>query len=398
MSKKVSILSGKLKKPLKALRNIISKVYKKIDKKLGRATKPLLFTSAFAVVGIATLLLVRAAPYTRHFEAENASLSGVQVQTHTGASSGASIRFGTGQSNPPQSHCLARTGTVIQVSGLQKAQYRNVSVSANTIFDARTAYWDGTQTDGTPIRWVITLDGQGPSCWYGGKYTGVWDDASPSVTWDEPYHHAGAMTIRMSNFLVEGLRAHNQGDGIRMETGGSNFHIRGVYLSDIHDDCVENDFNHSGITEDSLFDGCYAGFSATNFNTDDASQKTWKIENNLVRMKAFMTVHNPQYFLDRGCPAAPNYMFMFKGFIGNEGPRVSLKNNIFRYDQPQCTVGTSVIPPGMDLAECSNNILVYTGPGNFNKSVPSCITVTKDVSLWNNAVARWRQTHPNVAH
>ena len=304
--------------------------------------------------------------------------------------------------NPPtiplfSSYCLARTGNTVTVSGLRKAQYRNVSVTANTIFNATDAYWDGTRTDGSPIPWVITLDGQGSSCWYGGKYTGVWDDTSPSVTWDEPYHHAGAMTIRMSNFLVEGLRAHNQGDGIRMESGGSNFHIRGVYMSDIHDDCVENDYNHSGITEDSLFDGCYAGFSATNFNNDNAANKLWKIENNLVHMKAFMTVHNPQYFIDRGCAPAPNYMFLFKGFIGNEGPRVSLKNNIFKYDQPQCTVGTSVIPTGMDLAECSNNILVYTGPGNFNKSVPSCITVTKDVSVWNNAVAKWKQSHPHVS-
>lgn len=306
---------------------------------------------------------------------------------------------GTPQNPAParfESYCLARSGQVIPVNGLQKGQYRKVNITANTIFNAKSAYWDGTNAGGTPIPWVVTLDGTGPACWYGGRYQGVWDDTSPSVTWEDPYHHSGAMTIRMRDFLVESYRTDNQGDGVRMEGRGANFHIRGVHMSNIHDDCVENDGLNGGITEDSLFDGCYAGLSAADHTrTRNGSGNTWLLQNNLLRMKAYMTVHRVTFFTDRGCPV-PNHMRVFKGWtVENPGPKVILKNNIFKFDIRPCGSG-DFIPSTINLVECSNNIIVYTGPGNFPYSVPPCVTVTRDANVWNNAVARWKQTHPDA--
>lgn len=336
--------------------------------------------------------------------------SGPTDNANTGNSSGSA--GGSSSNNPTapniplfQSYCLARTGNIVNINGLIKNSYRNVNVSANTIFNASNGYWDGTRADGSRITWVIVLDGQGSSCWYGGKYTGVWDDRSPSVTWENPYHHAGAMTIRMSNFLVEGLRAHNQGDGVRMESGGSNFHIRGVYMSDIHDDCVENDFLHSGITEDSLFNGCYSGFSAASNASKsydrDGSNNTWHIKNNLVYMKPFPTVHSKEFFLNRGCPI-PNHGILFKGWNStyDPAPKVVFKDNIIRYDIRPCVESyKGIIPSQLDFSECRNNIIVYLGPGEFPGKAPApCFKVTKDINVWNNAVKKWKQTHPEAAN
>lgn len=295
------------------------------------------------------------------------------------------------------SQCLARNGNKVVLSGLRKSQYNNGSITPNTILDATNFYWDGTTSAGIPIPWVIIVNGSGPACWYGGRYQGVWNDTAPGITWEDPYHHAGAMTIRMPNFMVEGYRADNQGDGIRMEAGGANFHIRSVYMSNMHDDCIENDFFHSGTTEGSLFDGCYAGLSAANGSTSrTGANDTWVFKDNLLRMKPYHTVHREGFFTERGCPI-PNHMRVFKGWSNGRGPAMVLKNNIFKFDIRPCG-DSAFVQPGIRLAECSNNIIVYTGPGNFPQAVPSCVKVTKDASVWTNAVNKWKLAHPNLIH
>lgn len=317
-----------------------------------------------------------------------------------GGGGGSSNNSPASPTTPPkmfESYCLARSGQVINLSGLQKGRVTRYSITPNTIFNAKNIYWDGTDTAGRPVNWPLGFDGTGPACWYGGRYQGVWDDTNANVTWGNTYHHAGAMNIRMGNFLAEGFRADNQGDGITMTHAGATFHIRGVHLSNMHDDCVENDALYSGITEDSFFNGCYSGFSADSHNdSSNGSNNTWLIENNLLRMKPFPTVHRVSYFTDRGC-SLPNHMHIFKGWWrpASPGPKVVLKNNIFKFDIRPCDT-YPVIPPGMPLAQCSNNIIVYTGPGNFPQPIPPCFTITRDASVWNNAVTKWKQTHPDA--
>ena len=42
---------------------------------------------------------------------------------------------------------------------------------------------------------------------------------------------------------------------------GDGFVLRNAYISNVRDDCVENDVLSGGLIEDSLFDGCYMGLS-----------------------------------------------------------------------------------------------------------------------------------------
>ena len=294
-------------------------------------------------------------------------------------------------STQPSSVCLNRKGSKVAVSQLQKARYVNYTIKSNTVIDARKAYWDGTDTNGAPVSWAVTVDGAGPACWYGGKYTGAWDDRSRTVTWSKDYHHAGAFTIRMPNFLVEGYRAHNQGDGIRMEQRAANFHMKDVYMSDMHDDCVENDFLHSGITENSLFEGCFAGLSAANYDANTKQpNSTWTVRNNLLSMKPFYTMYKPEKYGNYG------HGMLFKGWYHpGQGPELVLENNIFMAERP-ASLGDLAIPKNAKLKSCRNNTFVWLGRGEFPYKLPSCFKITKDKKVWTDAVSRWKAEHPTV--
>lgn len=287
--------------------------------------------------------------------------------------------------------CLSRKGKKVAVSQLQKKQFKDYAIVSNTVFDASKAYWDGSDASGKPISWVVSVDGAGPACWYGGKYTGAWDDRSRSVTWSKDYHHAGAFTIRMPDFLVEGYRAHNQGDGIRMEQRGSTFHIKDVYMSDIHDDCVENDFLHSGLTENSLFEGCFAGISAANYDANTKQPNSvWTLRNNLLSMKPFHTMYKPEIYGPFG------HAMLFKGWYHpGQGPQLVLENNIFMAER-KASLGDLAIPKNAQLKSCKNNTFVWLGEGEFPYKLPSCFKVTKDKKVWTDAVARWKAAHPAI--
>lgn len=363
----------------------------------------------FSSIGALMVLLAVAQPNTRTVEPENGSRSGVAVLNDSSAAGGSYIQFGTGAAatcpagqtgTPPNcktpskqfvSKCLARSGSVIRLTGLRKSQYKNQALQPNTIINAKGLTWDGRDSSNNPIPWVATFGGQGPACWFGGKYQGVWNDTDPNITWEDPYHHAGIATIRSPDFLMEGIRADNNGDGIRVENPGSNFHIRGVWVSNMHDDCFENDHMLGGIVEDSFFDGCYTGISLDHKSQSlDGSKNTMTFKDNLLWMKPMNTVF-------RG--TAPGTAMLFKGWSPNRAvaPAMVITNNIFRIDQ-KTGFQKHQVPPLMNLKTCSNNTIVWTGAGVFPYSqyFPSCFKITKDMSVWTNAVKKWKDAHANI--
>ena len=195
----------------------------------------------------------------------------------------------------------------------------------------------------------------------------------------------------MPNFLVEAYRAHNQGDGIRMEENASNFHIKDVYQSDIHDDCVENDFMHGGIVEGSLFEGCFAGFSAANYNEKRSGpNNVWTIKNNLLSLKPFHTMFKPEKYGSYG------HAMLFKGwYYYDQGPQLVLENNVFMAER-DAAIGKLGIPKKSKIKSCKNNTFVWLGKGPFPDKLPSCIKVTTDKSVWTKAVEKWKAEHPTI--
>jgi hypothetical protein len=174
-----------------------------------------------------------------------------------------------------------------------------------------------------------------------------------------------------------------------------SFHIIGVHMSHIRDDCVQNDFMYSGLIEDSLFNGCYTAFSAQTPSPSrdfDGGHNVWTIRDSLIRLEPMEKVYG-----DRGL--IPGHGAFFKWNNDNDkSPRLALHNNLFRVDQPSNSNSGLGIPEGK-LASCSNNVVVWLGKGPYPDPLPEtfqgkpCFTITTDITVWNQAVQNWLRWH-----
>ena len=77
-----------------------------------------------------------------------------------------------------------------------------------------------------------------------------------------------------------------------------------------------------------------------------------------------------------------------------------ITNTVFRADalpSEDNGAGLYMAPPPPKLKSCSNNVMVWEGPGSFPEPLPSCFTVLTGqagIDYWNNAVAQWKAAHP----
>ena len=152
----------------------------------------------------------------------------------------------------------------------------------------------------------------------------------------------------------------------------------------------------AGVVENSLFDGCYVGFSARGHSGQEVPPRGLNnlvsIRHSLIRLEAMPTVY-------RGDAPGHGGFFKWPDKSGEEGfgPRLSLQGNIFRVDQ-EPNHGSLGLPTYEDpltsgeapyLTDCSDNVIVWLGPGPFPERMPPCFTITKDPRVWDDAVAAW---------
>ena len=263
------------------------------------------------------------------------------------------------------------------VGGTRTWEYHHVDLSDGTVIDARTARWEGIDP------YAVTIGGGSALCLAGGQIQGSWP---ADTSWKTMHGTAALILDGAPSATVEDLRVDGYGDSVRLIGDSGNFLLRRLHVSYSRDDCIENDWLSSGTVQDSLLDGCYNAFSARTYhgqsNVNGGDGNLWRIENTLVRLQPM-----PRVYKDRG--RIPGTAGFFKW--DKEGPRLSLVDDVFRADQPSDTVGLG-IPEGK-LANCEHNTMVWLGSGPFPAPLPSCFTVTRDVDVWNRAVARWKQDH-----
>jgi hypothetical protein len=271
--------------------------------------------------------------------------------------------------------CLARP-RADTVRGYQSDRFTR-DVPARQGVDALGALW--LQTD----NWPVSFGGGAGGCWLGGDIVGTWSQSTPWST----FHHTTGFAFTNPDFTVTGVRVHNIGDGIGVRAGADHFTVTGVHLSFIHDDCVQNDELYAGVIEDSLLDGCYVAFSArpTKGKSTDGRTNTETIRDNVVRLQPMPTVYKGK---------APGNGGFFKWDEHGRGPRLVIRDNVFRVDQ-RPNHQTLGLPEGYRV-ECSNNVVVWLGKGRYPDRLPKCFRVTRDRSVWDHAVAGWQAAHPLV--
>ena len=275
------------------------------------------------------------------------------------------------------SACLGPRASV--VSGPQTTRYKPELTTATAV-DARTASW--VQVDD----WPVSITGTAPLCWYGGSIIGTYPDTTLWTT----FHSTGAFNVANPDSIVERVRIHDYGDGIRLREGASHWTVRGADESYLHDDCLENDRLYTGTIADSLFDGCYVAFSArpsSSDTTSDGRTHTVTLDHNLVRLQPMPTTYKGP---------APGTGGFFKWDDTGRSPALSLHDNVFRADQLP-NHGSLGLPDGYAVS-CSGNTIVWLGAGavpeaaSWRAKCPDTRIVT-DRAVWDAAVTAWRAAH-----
>lgn len=297
--------------------------------------------------------------------------------TSEGQSGTASITVTAPPTGP--SACGQAGASVITLSGSQGVFDRR-SLASGTLIDARSAWW--LDAGNVPVRF-----GSGSEiCLEGALIQGTYSDSTPWSTMHDTY----AIQPFGPRAVVQGVRVHNYGDGVFLQSGAEWWTIRGSWFSFVRDDCIQNDYLYNGLVEDALYDGCYVFYSArrSGFSPDaDGSNNVVTFHNVLARLQPMPTVW--------GSDPPPGHGGFWKLDQDGVSPKIALENVIFRADQDS-HLGHYMIPPADKLVRCENVTMVWLGDGAFPEPVPSCFTLTRDRAIWDNAVSAWRAAHPEV--
>src|SRR3989442_4919 len=173
--------------------------------------------------------------------------------------------------------CLTRAGPTIPMTALQQRRFNNTNLAESTKVDASTAQFV------TPGNIAIFIGGGPGICFHGGEIVGQLPPSTPYKKMHDTY----GMVVHGASFQLQDLQVFDYGDGVSMDANGdATWSVRDVHFKYMRDDCVENDFVNSGTIENSLFDGCYEGFSARPYTkpTQDGSNNLGVVRNSLFRL------------------------------------------------------------------------------------------------------------------
>jgi hypothetical protein len=172
-----------------------------------------------------------------------------------------------------------------------------------------------------------------------------------------------------------------------MDAVTKSFTLRGAWFSDIHDDGVENDLYKTGLIEDSFFDGVYVAFSgrpaSAVYQLIDGRNITYTIRNNVVRLKPFA--------LTATTPNTSGGFFKIENREPERNMKWVVEGNVFRADGLPGTGSLCLNQHGVFTAR--NNIIVWLGAGNYPCTIPPGWTLTRDIKVWDAAVAAWKARH-----
>jgi len=259
------------------------------------------------------------------------------------------------------------------VSGSRSFGLTHEDVSRWTLVSGSDATWRGR------THYAVELSGDSRVCVSGGTFIGTW----PRDTSWKHMHGTGAIVLDGPRATVEDVTVHGYGDSIRMMENASHFVVRRVHLSFSRDDCIENDWLLTGTVTGSLLDGCYNAFSARSYqDVPDGDDHVWTIRSSLVRLEPMPRTYNDE-------KPIPGTAGFFKW--DDHGPRLVLKDNVFRADQNAGPVGLDI--PEDKLKSCSGNTMVWLGKGRYPGHLPSCFKLTRDKAVWDKAVANWHEAH-----
>lgn len=283
--------------------------------------------------------------------------------------------------HPSRPVTCQQTNPQIAVTGPQPARVE--PVAAGSTLRAVGATW--TRVDDYQVSF---LGDARRACMVGGTMIGEWPDTDRWSKW----HYRAALRFSQPEFTVFGVHIVNAGDGIKPkdEAGDAaqDFDIEGSWVQHVHDDCIENDYVHTGLIRDNLLDGCYVIFSSRPASSRlDGRHNLMVIDHNVGALEPMRSVYSGP---------SPGTGGFFKW--SSQAPPVVLTNNVFMAQQSP-NHGT-LEPPSGPLV-CSGNVIVWKGGGVFpgaaawRSRCPDTV-ITANPARYDDAKAAWFSHHSTV--
>ena len=209
--------------------------------------------------------------------------------------------------------------------------------------------------------------------------------------WQDTYCNSAGVLLRDSvGGTFDGLRLRRVWDAIRITERSSGFQLRGSWISEVRDDCIENDYMSGGLVEDTLFDGCFSGLSMRPPEGEERSPEGGPLvlRGVLLRMQPYpykeQVQEGPPFKLDETKAEIEVYDSILA--MGDRNP----------VSQLRLTIGWSRI------GKCSGNLLLWTADTPWPKKFtmpPDCfrIVVGEEArAMLQEARRNWIDCHPLI--
>ena len=313
--------------------------------------------------------------------------------------------------------------TVVNVTGVQHAQYRPTPVSDTlinltgaTFYGLEDALWQEGQPP--PAQWPthsqfssipesanaerfpVSIQGSAQHVTVqGGTVIGMLNHEAPWHVWKL---HGDGDGVRMEGagwYEIDGTRVDNVEDGFDPRGQvGATFHIHDVYATRIHDDAVENDDVHSGEIYNSFFQ-THTFYSARGLSNPNAMVR---IDNSVVELilQPFQgstggpTDQNTQGGYPYPDGLANGSMFKMDWDQPPNSGKVFITNTVFLIPRHASSSNlTMKFAPGT----YENVTVVWLGTGAYPWPAPPGVTITTDRTVFDQAKAAFFAAHPQWA-
>jgi hypothetical protein len=222
----------------------------------------------------------------------------------------------------------------------------------------------------------------------GGRFVG---DIPVGSDWQDTYCNSAALTVEKSPAaVVDGVLMDHVWDGVRIGADSQGFQLKGFWISDARDDCIEDDFLQGGTIEDALLDGCFSGVSTRppegELRVSDGGPLVMR--GVLMRMQSYLYKGR----LRQGVP--------FKAEEG--GTALEIYDSIIAMDNPDSVSRSRLSLGWKNIGNCGGNLLLWTAdspwPDNFDRP-PDCFQLVEGAlarKIWSAARKHWLDNHPDV--
>lgn len=239
-------------------------------------------------------------------------------------------------------------------------------------------YWlrdaSGTTITATNADWHIAADEAAPAINIydsdnvvidGGE---IWGEISQTAEWGTIYNHmaTGFRVSDSANVTIRNVRIDGTWDGIRfipddslnVANGSSNgWLVEDVYMRNIRDDAIENDFAQTGTLRDSLLDGVFSAFGTVN---DQSAHGVLTVDDSIIIMKDYLKDGE----MTHGSP------FKFNTANPENNPDLKIVNTIIAVQDPTHNGLSRLKEAWANLTESSGNYYLNLSDTPFPSNYP----------------------------